>query len=199
MGAPLHEDTAVLLIDAQTSFVEGMHGEPEPQLLRLERLLKFAQLLELPVLATLEQPVAQKGGLPGRLQAALPESALSLEKAAFNCMAQDAIRAAIEGLGRRHIAVAGSETDVCVLFSVLALREAGYGVFLLQDCLFSSEPRPDEALERMRATGAIPTTLKTFCYELTGTVQVAWPERWRQRLAERPDLFPPPEDLPPRG
>ena len=199
MGAPLHKDTAVLLIDAQTSFVESMHGEPEPLLLRLERLLKFAQLLELPVLTTLEQPVAEKGGLPDRLQAVLPEGALSREKAAFNCMAEDAVRGALTGFGRRHIAVAGSETDVCVLFSVLGLREAGYGVFLLQDCLFSSEPRPDAALERMRAAGAIATTLKTFCYELTEKVRAAWPERWQERLAERPDLFPPPEDLPPRS
>ena len=56
-------DTAVLLIDAQESFLRAMHGSPEPLLLRLERLLRFARLLDLPVIATLERPLDEKGAL----------------------------------------------------------------------------------------------------------------------------------------
>ena len=57
MAKPLHDDTAVLLIDAQTSFLEQMHGASEPLLSRLESLLLFTQLLDLPVVATLERPL----------------------------------------------------------------------------------------------------------------------------------------------
>ena len=85
-----------------------------------------------------------------------------------------------------------------MLLTVLALRGAGFEVFLLEDCLFSSEPEPGAALHRMRAAGAAPVTLKTFCYELTERVQSAWPEEWKQRLAADPTFFEPPEDLPPR-
>ncbi|MHC4955988.1 MAG: isochorismatase family protein, partial [Planctomycetota bacterium] len=166
---------------------------------RLERLLRFARLLDLPVITTVERPVGEKGGLPERLVAELPRGPLSFEKSTFDCMAEEPIRTAIAKLGRKRIAVAGAETDVCVLFSVLALRAAGYEVFLLEDCLFSSTPVVGAALARMRSAGATPATLKTFCYELTGTVQAAWPDEWRQRLAEQPELFPPPEDLPPRA
>ncbi|MHC4955718.1 MAG: hypothetical protein ACYTGZ_17845, partial [Planctomycetota bacterium] len=69
MDRPLHEDTAILLIDAQASFVSKMHGAPEPLLMRLERLLRFARLLDLPVITTVERPVGEKGGLPERLVA----------------------------------------------------------------------------------------------------------------------------------
>ena len=45
----------------------------------------------------------------------------------------------------------------------------------------------------MEAAGAIPTTFKTFAYEITATVdRTQWPAAWRERAA----LFPPPEDLP---
>ncbi len=121
------------------------------------------------------------------LRAALPPDSATFQKSTFDCMAEAPIRAAVEGAGRRHIAVAGAETDVCVLLSVLALRAAGYSVFLLHDCLFSSAADVDAALERMACAGAMPTTLKTFCYELTGVVQDAWPDAWQQRLAARPD------------
>lgn len=198
MSRPLHADTAILLVDAQTTFLDAMHGSPGPVLIRLERLLKFAQLLELPVIATVERPVADKGGLPAPLREAMPDNAATFEKSTFDAMSETTIRAAVGSTGRRHIAVAGAETDVCVLLTVLALRAEGYDVFLLRDCVCSSTQDVDPALERMGGAGAIPTTLKTFCYELTGAVQDAWPQAWRERLAERPDLFPPPEDLPPR-
>jgi len=52
----------------------------------------------------------------------------------------------------------------------------------------------------MERAGAIPCTFKTFAYEVTATVDRArWPESWLRRLAQNPGLFPPPEDLPPRG
>ena len=49
---------------------------------------------------------------------------------------------------RRQIAVAGAETDVCILQSTLGLLEAGYEVFLLEDCLSTTEASPGPALRR---------------------------------------------------
>ena len=127
----------------------------------------------------------------------MPDRSQRFSKKTFDCLADKKIRATLEGLGRRSIAVAGAETDVCVLLSVLALLENGYTVHLLTDCLFSSEANPGPALRRMEAAGAIPTTYKTLAYELTATIdREAWPESWRSKLARDPGLFLPPEDLP---
>ena len=49
---------ALLLVDCQTSFLKEA---PEPVLARLDRLLRFATMVEMPVVATLERPVAAKG------------------------------------------------------------------------------------------------------------------------------------------
>ena len=142
----MHRDAAILLVDAQSSFIAQMHGPREPLLARLERLLMLAEMLDLPVIATVEHPVEEKGALPDRLETALPPAAQRFVKKTFDCLAEPPIRAAIESLHRRTIAVAGGETDVCILQSVLALVEAGYRVFLLEDCLFTSEANPAAAL-----------------------------------------------------
>lgn len=168
-------DTTVLLIDAQAYFVDRMHGDPEPVLARIERLLGLGA----PVIATFEKG---KGGLPPRLEKALPLNAQRFEKTTFDCMANDDIRVAIT---TDNVVVAGSETDVCVLLSVLSLLDDGCTVHLLEDCVFSSEVDTQTALRRMYTAGAVPTTFKSFFYELT------------QDLDES-ERYPPPESLPPR-
>ena len=191
------DDTLVLLVDAQPEFLRQMHGPQEPVLARLERLLQLAEMLDLPVIATFERPTEKKGLLPERLESAFPASGRRLEKCTFDCTADEGIRDALADVGRPNVAVAGSETDVCVLFSVLGLLRTGYRVWLLEDCTFTSEPRVRPALDRMYAAGAVPCTYKTLAYELTATVdRSTWPAEWRARLEEAPHLFPPPEDLP---
>jgi hypothetical protein len=54
---------------------------------------------------------------------------------------------------------------------VLGLIGLNYQVFLLEDCLFSEEPHVGPAIRRMEAAGAIPTTVKTFAYELRLSVE----------------------------
>lgn len=165
-------DTALLLIDVQPGFLDAMHGEPEPLLRRLERLLRFADMMSMPVIATVERPLEAKGALHERLRVADV-----FEKWMFSALRETPIRDALSATGCRRVAVAGAETDVCVLQTVLDLREAGYEVVLLTDCVFSSEPDPRAALDRMAAAGATPATFKTFCYEVLETAdRTAWPD-----------------------
>ena len=172
-------DYGLLLIDAQEHF-----QPPRAVLARLERLLMFWRMVSMPVVATFEQ---DKGELPKGLE--LPPQTQRFEKAHFDANREAAIREALSA--HKSWAVAGAETDVCVLQSVLGLLAHGHEVRLLEDCLFSSEANPEPAIARMRAPGAIPCTFKTLAYEIVGTVDRAtWPAEWDQ------GLFPPPEDLP---
>ncbi len=190
-------NTVLLLVDAQTSFVAQMAGEPGPVLTRLEALLCLCRLIGLPVLVTVERPVSEKGDVHPRLVQALPAGAPRIEKSTFDAMAEAGIPHAIAALERRHVVVAGAETDVCVLLTVLGLLRKGYRVTVLTDCVFSSAPDASAAVRRMERAGAVCGTYKTLAYELTATVDRSrWPEAWRRRLADLPDLFPPPESLP---
>ena len=190
------DDLAILIIDVQTFFLDGwMDGASEPLLVRLELLLGIAAVYDVPVAFTFEQPVEKKGWLPERLEPFAPEGALRLTKNTFNCCGEPEIVDALAALGKRQFAVAGGETDVCVLQSVLGMLGAGYEVFLLEDALFSSEPNVGPALRRMEQAGAIPSTVKTLNYELRLSVARTATEKVFPKV--RPGLsIPEPEKLP---
>ena len=175
---------ALLLIDVQPGFFPAAAGELEPVLQRIEHLLPLASAFDVPTIATFEHPVDEKGWLPERLERVFPANGQRMLKRTFNCCGEPDIRSAIAALDRPQIAVAGAETDVCVLQSVLALLELGYHVFLLEDCLFTSEPNDGPAIARMRQAGAIPTTYKALYYELRQSVASPAPWRaWNERYA----------------
>ena len=168
------DEVAILMIDVQPYFLDGwMAGASEPLLARLEYLLGLANAYDLPCAATFEEPVAKKGWLPKRLQPFFPAQGERFTKNTFDCCGEAAIREALARLGRSQFAVAGGETDVCVLQSVLGLIDAGYQVFLLEDCLFSSDPQVGPAIRRMEQAGAVPSTVKTLSYELRRSVAEA--------------------------
>jgi len=169
--APRLTRPAVVVIDAQPAFLDIMAGPRFPVVLRLEKLLLMAAHLELPTLATFERP-ERNGWLPENCEVVWPARGVRHEKHTYDCCGQQGIAAAIEELGRRQLLMAGAETDVCVLQSVLSLLDHGYEVFLLEDCLFSSEPHVAPALRRMYSSGAVPCTLKTAFYELMRSVGI---------------------------
>ena len=158
--------------------------------------------MDLPLVATFEKPIAENGELPERLEAVFPAKGQRFVKNFFGCMTEPDIAGAIKELPIKQIAVAGAETDVCILQSVLGLLQMGYQVFLLEDCLFTSEPRPAPALRRMYQAGAIPCTLKSMAYELVRCVDdIPWyPEAWEMKdhTGAKPflDNFIPPEKWP---
>ena len=189
----------VLLIDVQPFFLEGwMAGAFEPFMARIEHLLGLATAYRLPVIATFEQPTETKGWLPDRLESWFPSGARKLTKQTFDCTGEPEIREAIASLGVTQFAVAGGETDVCVLQSVLGVLGMGYDVFLLEDALFSEEPNTGPALRRMELAGAVPSTVKTLHYELRRSVAAA---KTTELLANNgsENVMRDPEDLPDLG
>ncbi len=185
-------DLTIVLIDVQPHFLLPL-GDAEPLLVRLEQLLITARWFDLPVITTVEEPVNLKGELPTRLAERLPANTQQFTKQSYDLCRETKICKALTKLGRRQIAVAGGETDVCVLQSVLALASADFTVFLLEDCLFSSEQRVEAARRRMDQAGAIPSTYKTLFYELVGGEQS---ELWRRREDLAKLGWLPPESLP---
>jgi len=188
-------DAALLVIDVQEYFVPLMASPIEPVMVRLEYLLALASAYDLPTIATFEHPVASKGWFPERLNPLFPSTGQKHIKRTFDCCSEPEILEKIHALGRKQIIVAGAETDVCVLQSVLGLLREGFTVFLLEDCLFSGEPHVAPAMQRMEAAGAIPLTVKTLFYELRRSVGIGSPlSDMLARFPGRP--FSEPEDLP---
>ena len=150
------EDLAIVLVDVQDYFLQSMCGDAEPLLVRLEQLLIVSEWFDLPVLATLEEPIERKGRLTERLHRLFPERGRVFPKQTYDLCAEGEIATALKDLQRKQMAVVGGETDVCILQSVLGMLNEGFDVFVLEDCLYSSEPFVSPALKRMTQAGAIP-------------------------------------------
>ena len=197
----------ILLIDAQPLFWDNAfpdgYDQKEPTMVRLEHLLMLADWMEIPVITTFEEPVANNGELPERLEKVFPADGQRFTKRTYNCTLETEIRLAVKQLHVSQFAVAGAETDVCILQSVVGLMGMGYQVYILEDSLFTSEPHPGPALRRMVQAGAIPCTVKTLAYELVlSTDNTPWyPDDWvdRERSSVKPfpEAFIVPEKWPP--
>lgn len=195
----------IMLIDVQPTFWEyafsNNSGLKEAVMVRIEHLLMLADWMDLPLIATFEHPIEKHGQLPDRLEKVFPENGQCFTKHTYNCCSEPMIKEAIKHLSVQKFAVAGAETDVCILQSVLGLLNMGYQVFLLEDCLFTSEPHPGPSLRRMYQAGAIPSTLKTLAYELTKSVDhtpwmATWIEKDRDDVKSFPEEFNQPEAFP---
>jgi nicotinamidase-related amidase len=202
METPAHiprlEHPAVLLIDAQPGFFSRLAGIDidEAIAIRWEMLLAVCRCLELPTLATFEEPEAN-GWLSEGCEREWPAHGLRFVKRTFDCCGEPQIAAALSEIARTQVVVAGGETDVCVLQSVLSLLARGHEVYLLEDCMASTEPHTRPALDRMYAAGAVPCTLKTLYYELMKSVAVcSEPESGGPGWAALLRVFDEPEALP---
>ena len=74
--------------------------------------------------------------------------------------------------GRRNIVVAGCETHVCVLQTVLGLLDAGRRVYLVRDAVGSRRAESKEtAIRRMERHGAEIVTTEMAVFEWLGSAE----------------------------
>jgi Isochorismatase family len=161
------------IVDVQEFFLSQAGSRPARN--RIEtNTMNFARLLgyfRIPLVATLERPIYYKGALPKGLKRQLGDRAQLFEKDFFDLTKEPKIRTYIGRLKKKQVIVAGCETEVCVLQSCLGLLGLGYEVFLVEDLLFSSSPKVESAIARMRGEGAVFLTYKSLYYELIEAVE----------------------------
>ncbi|MBN2613335.1 MAG: isochorismatase family protein [Bacteroidales bacterium] len=90
-----------------------------------------------------------------------------IEKLSFSCCGEPVFLQQLESTGKKTVIVAGIETHVCVLQTVLDLLELGYQPVIVEDCTSSRKFNDKKiALERMRDEGTIITTFESLLFEL---------------------------------
>jgi nicotinamidase-related amidase len=154
------EGAVLLLIDLQERLMPVIHDH-ETVIARAVRLAEAAQLLEVPVRAS-EQNPAGLGPTVAPL-AAYPQAALS--KTTFSA-ASDPGFPALLPTGATQIVVAGVEAHVCVLQTALGLLGAGHRVFVVADAVGSRDPADKAAaLDRAGRHGAEIVTSEMVLFE----------------------------------
>jgi nicotinamidase-related amidase len=163
------DDAAVLVIDVQERLVAAMGGERGERVVRATRtLVEGARVLGLPVIAT-EQYPRGLGPTVEAVRAALSPDGPPIEKTAFSCLVEDAVRAAIDATGRRQWIVAGMEAHVCVFQTVRDLAAEGRDVFVAADAVLSrTDANVRVGLGLARAAGAVETCVEAVLFDLLG-------------------------------
>jgi nicotinamidase-related amidase len=161
----LKNKTAALLIDIQEKLFPHM-ADKEQFLARTKILIEGLKTLEIPIIIT-EQYRKGLGETIGELKQLLPDFS-SFEKNSFSCCDDENIINNISTYGKPNVIVFGIESHVCVLQTVLDLKQKGYLPVVLEDCITSRNLHDKEiAVKRMIQEGAIVTTSESILFELT--------------------------------
>ena len=158
------ENSLLVVIDVQGTLAQKMHDRPF-FIENLTKIIKGAQILNLPIIVS-EQ-------IPKKLGPTLPEiSSLfsdfrPIPKASFSCCGDSEFMKKVNAAGRPQILLTGIEAHVCVYQTALELKDIGYEVHLLADCISSRTAENKRiATERMKTEGIKLTTTEMALFEL---------------------------------
>ncbi len=166
------ENSIGLIIDIQSRLFPHIF-ENEKVALNGVKLIEGLNVLGVEQIVT-EQYRKGLGETIPEIQKLYPEFKY-MEKSTFSCCGDKNISAALKEAGKEFVIIAGIESHVCVLQTVLDLLDDGYTPVLVEDCVSSRNYNDKKfAVSRMRKEGAIITTYESVLFELlevSGTEQ----------------------------
>lgn len=161
------ETTVMLLVDVQERLFPHIYNNANLGL-RLEILLKGLGILEVPILCN--QQYTDKLGVTLPSLFSLLISKKVYEKRAFSCCDNPDIVQFLKQSNTKTVIIAGIETHVCILQTVLDLISLGYTPVVVVDAVGSRhQTNHDIALRRIENEGAILTTTESILFELMRT------------------------------
>ncbi|NND05530.1 MAG: hydrolase [Saprospiraceae bacterium] len=160
------EDTALLVIDIQERLMPVIYNSTMI-FENTNRLLKGADVLDLPILVTEQYP---KGLQHTCQQIELPADYALFEKICFSCIQSDPILDKLRSLSIKSLIVCGVEAHICVLKTVLDALQEGFDVHVIADAVSSRTPANRQlALDRMRQSGAFIASTEMVLFQLIET------------------------------
>lgn len=157
------EESLLLVIDVQEALRPAMDALPAV-CRRITQVVAAARLTDVPVVVTEHY---RKGLGPTVAELAEPlAGSVFFQKEHFSACLEPDFLPLMQSFRRRRIVVAGMETHVCVLQTVLDLIRAGFQVHLVKNAVASrfSEDR-EAALDIFRAAGAVVTTTEIVVFQ----------------------------------
>ncbi len=158
------DDAALVIVDVQGRLAQLM-DDRETLFANLQRMVRGAQVLELPILWAEQNP--------GKLGPTIAEVASLLDgvepiaKMSFSCAGSARFLAALQACGRRQLLLTGIETHICVYNTAVDLLERGYEVHLVEDAVGSRiASNKSVGVRRMCDRGAVLTSTEMALFEM---------------------------------
>ncbi len=154
------EHTAAVAIDYQEKLIPVMH-EKERLMENSKILLAGLRTLGVPI--TVTQQYTKGLGMTESSMMEIIGTKHYKEKIAFSAIEE--IRKDIQE--KKFIILCGIEAHICVLQTLIDLKEEGFIPVLVEDCISSRTAHNKEmAIERAKQEGAIVTTYESLLFEL---------------------------------
>lgn len=167
------EASVVVVIDLQGKLMQMIY-RPELVIKSTNRLMKLAELFEVPVIMT-EQYPRGLGATHADVRAvfdSLTTKTMYMDKDAFGCCGdpkfEELLAEARPGIApeERQVVIAGIEAHVCVMQTVLELLRTGNDVHLCWECISGrGEEYRRHAFDRMTQAGAVLTNHESVGFE----------------------------------
>jgi nicotinamidase-related amidase len=170
------DNTALLVVDVQGKLAQLMY-QKDNLFANLEKIIKGAQVLEIPIIWT-EQVPEKLGQTTPAIAELLVKSAEPISKASFSCCGIEPFMTELQALQRRQILITGIETHICVYQTAIDLLDMGFEVQIVADAVSSRTAENRQiGLERLNETGATITSTEMTLFEL---LRIAEGDKFRQ-------------------
>jgi nicotinamidase-related amidase len=155
----------LVVVDVQQRLVPSMDPEVYRKTLSgIDMLVRGAEILQIPVLATEQYPKGLGPTVPELADACRTKV---IEKMTFGCCGEPSFLDYLQGIDRSEVIVVGMEAHVCVYQTVLGLLQQDYRVHLVRDAIISrGKVDYRNAIENAARAGAIVTTAETVLFQL---------------------------------
>ncbi|WP_319537336.1 isochorismatase family protein [uncultured Vibrio sp.] len=157
--------TGLVVVDVQGKLATLVH-ESDQLIENVTKLVKGAKALDLPIL-WLEQNPERLGPTAEPIRRELEKAYLPITKYTFDGCKEERFKLAVENAKVDTWLVCGIESHICVYQTALSLRQFGYRVELVTDCV-SSRMAANKALALAKLTtnGVVLTGLEMCLYEM---------------------------------
>lgn len=157
------EKSCLLIVDVQERLAPVM-TDPRRVIHGCRMLQRAANRLEIPQIVSEQYPKGIGPTLPDLREEMPAEGAIA--KTGFSCLDEPALAARFSTLARPQVVIAGIEAHICVLQTAIALQEAGYEPFVVQDACASRRPESEAAAwQRLGMAGIALVTVEMVVFE----------------------------------
>ncbi|AVF66188.1 hydrolase [Vibrio alginolyticus] len=158
-------NTGLIVVDVQGKLATLMH-ESDALIENITKLVKGAKALDLPIL-WLEQNPEKLGPTAEPIREVLESTHLPITKYTFDGCKEATFNVAVENAKVDTWLVCGIESHICVYQTAVSLRQSGYRVELVTDCVSSrTAANKALALAKLTANGVVLTGLEMCLYEM---------------------------------
>ena len=164
------DESFLLVVDVQQKLAPHVEGH-ERVIRKSGALIRAARALGLPVLMSEHCP-DQIGETVPSLRSLIDGKDV-VRKTHFSCADQPEALERFNALKRRQVVVCGMEAHVCVMQTVLGLKDRGFEPLLVGDAVGSRRTEDcTTAIDRMRAAGCAIGTAEMTMFEWMGRADI---------------------------